>query len=114
MVGWHSGKGEHTMSHREHAHQLIDRMQETQLSGLVQFLETIINPVAYSLANAPLDDEPFIEEDREAVAEALEWRRHNELIPHEQVLAEFGLTMADWEKMASEEPLPEPATRRNG
>jgi hypothetical protein len=29
------------------------------------------------------------------------------------VLAEFGLTMEDWEKM-SEEPLPEETPRRNG
>lgn len=96
---------------RRHAHQLIDRMPETQLSSLVQFLETIVEPAFYSLANAPLDDEPFTEEDRHAVAEALEWRRHNEPIPHEQVLAEFGLTVADWEKMAKE---PGETTRRNG
>lgn len=102
---------------REHAHELIDRMPETQLSGLVQFLETIVEPV-YSIRNAPIDDEPFTEEDRQAVAEAEEWLRHNEPIPHEQVLAEFGLTMADWEKMAEEPvskaPLPEESSRRNG
>jgi hypothetical protein len=34
-------------------------------------------------------------------------------IPHENVLAEFGLTMADWEKMGRE-PLPGETPRRNG
>ena len=39
---------------------------------------------------------------RQAVAAADEWSKHNEPIPHEQVLAEFGLTMADWEKLSRE------------
>jgi hypothetical protein len=33
-----------------------------------------------------------------AIAEADQWLKHNQPIPHEQVLAEFGLTMDDWEK----------------
>lgn len=56
---------------RQHAHQLIDRMPEAQLSGLVQFLETIVDPVATALRNAPLDEEPETDEEKAAVAEAL-------------------------------------------
>jgi hypothetical protein len=37
----------------------------------------------------------------------------NQPMAHEEVLAEFGLTMADWEKMG-QEPLPEETPRRNG
>ena len=51
------------------------------------------------LALAPIDDEPFTEADRQAVAEADEWLKHNDPIPLEAVLADFGLGMADWEKM---------------
>ena len=51
--------------------------------------------------------------ERKAVGEADEWLKHNQPIPHEEVLAEFGLTMNDWEKMA-EEPLPEEIPHRNG
>ena len=98
---------------RQHAHELIDQLPEAQLSGLIQFLETIVEPVCYPLNNAPIDDEPFTEEDRQAVAEAVEWSRHNEPISHEQVLADFGLTTADWEKM-SDEPLPGKSSRPNG
>jgi hypothetical protein len=98
---------------RQHAHELIDQLPEAQLSGLVRFLETIVEPVSYALANAPLDDEPFTEEDRQAVAEADEWLKHNQPIPHEEVLAEFGLTMDDWEKMGRE-PLPDETPRRSG
>jgi hypothetical protein len=37
-----------------------------------------------------------------AIAEADQWLKHNQPIPHERVLAEFGLTMDDWEKVAAE------------
>jgi hypothetical protein len=37
-----------------------------------------------------------------AIAEADEWLNHNDPIPHEEVLAEFRLSMADWEKTSSE------------
>jgi hypothetical protein len=93
------------MSEREHAHQLIDRLPETQLSALVGLLETIVDPVAAALRNAPLEDEEISEEEEQAVAEAREWLKHNKPIPHEEVLAEFGLTMADFERMG-QTPLP--------
>ncbi len=37
-----------------------------------------------------------------AIAEADGWLKHNDPIPHEKVLAEFGLSVADWEKMSTE------------
>jgi hypothetical protein len=91
---------------RELAHQLIDRLPETQLSGLVQFLETIVDPSGSAMRNAPIEDEEISEEEEQAVAEAREWLKHNKPIPHEEVLAEFGLTMADFERMGRT-PLPE-------
>ena len=45
-------------------------MAETQLTGLVQFLETIVDPVAAALRNAPLDDEPETDKESAAVSEA--------------------------------------------
>ena len=78
---------------RQHAHQLIDRMPETQLSGLVQFLETIVDPVTAALRNAPLDDEPETEEEKAAVAEAREWLQNNggKGIPHAEAMRRLGL-----------------------
>ena len=78
---------------RQHAHQLIDRMPETQLSGLVQFLETIVDPVAAALRNAPLDDEPETEDEKAAVAEATTWLRNNggKGIPHAEAMRRLGL-----------------------
>jgi hypothetical protein len=72
------------MDTRELAHRLIDRLPETQLSGLVRFLETIVDPVTTALRNAPFDDEPETEEDKQAAAEARDWLRKNggRGIPH--------------------------------
>ena len=82
---------------REHAHQLIDRLPEAQLSALVGLLETIVDPVAAALRNAPVDDEPITEEEERAINEAREWLKHNPGIPFEQVVAELGFTMEEVE-----------------
>ncbi len=97
---------------REHAHQLIDQLPEAQISGLIGFLETIVDPVAAALRNAPLDDEPVTDADRRAIAAADEWLRHNDPIPLEEVLADVGLTMTDWETMGRT-PLPEELQEEN-
>jgi hypothetical protein len=84
---------------RHHVHALVDQLPPLQLAALEGLLEAMVNPITCKLALAPLDDEPFTEEDRLAVAEADEWRKHNDPIPLEAVLADFGLNMADWETM---------------
>jgi hypothetical protein len=78
---------------RQHAHQLIDRMPDTQVAGLVQFLESIVDPVTAALRNAPLDDEPETEQEREAVLEAREWLQANggKGIPHGEAMRLLGL-----------------------
>jgi hypothetical protein len=81
------------MSEREHAHQLIDRLPETQLSALVGLLETIVDPVAAALINTPEEDEEISAEEEAAVARSKEWFKHHEGIPFEKVVAELGFTM---------------------
>jgi hypothetical protein len=78
---------------REQAHQLIDRLPETQLSALVGLLESIVDPVATALCNAPLDDEPETEEEKQEVAEARDWlaRRGGKGIPHAEAMRKLGL-----------------------
>ena len=80
---------------RQHAHELIDRMPETQLSALVGLLETIVDPVSVALRDAPIDDEPVTEEEERDVRESREWFKHNPGIPFEQVVAELGFTMEE-------------------
>jgi len=78
---------------RQHAHQLIDRMPETQLSALVGLMETIVDPVATALRAAPVDDERETEEEKQAVAKARVWLQRNggKGIPHEEAMRRLGL-----------------------
>ena len=72
---------------------MIDRLPETQLSGLVQFLETIVDPVATALRNAPFDDEPETDDEKAAVAKAHRWLQKNrgKGIPHDEAMRRLGL-----------------------
>ncbi|MGA2769808.1 MAG: hypothetical protein ABSG26_03230 [Bryobacteraceae bacterium] len=78
---------------REQAHQLIDRLPETQVSALVGLLETIVDPVAAALRNAAIDDEPETDDEKHAVAEARDWlaRRGGKGIPHDEAMRRLGL-----------------------
>jgi hypothetical protein len=82
---------------KEHAHELIERLAPSQVSAAIGLLETLLDPVSRTLANAPIDDEPESEEERQAVAESKAWfkQRAGRGIPHEEVLADFGLTPDD-------------------
>jgi len=79
---------------RQHAHHLLDQLGPGQFAAVVHLLETMISP--------EVDRDTLSNAERKAVAEADEWLPHNQPIPHEEVLAESGLTMADWEKMGRE------------
>jgi hypothetical protein len=91
---------------RAHVHALIDQLPPGQLSAVETLLESMLDPLSRKLALAPVDDEPFTDQERQAVAEAVEWSRHNAVVPLEDVLGDLGLTMADWEAMGKV-PLPD-------
>ncbi|HUI57016.1 MAG TPA: hypothetical protein VLY04_18705 [Bryobacteraceae bacterium] len=78
---------------REQAHNLIDRLPESQLSALVGLLETIVDPIAAALRNAPPDDEPETEEEKRTVAETHGWlaQRGGKGIPHKEAMRRLGL-----------------------
>lgn len=82
---------------KEHAHELIERLPPTQLSAVVGLLEAMLDPVSRAIAEAPIDDEPVTEEERQALARSEAWfkERGGKGIPMEEVLAEFGLTVED-------------------
>jgi len=83
---------------KEHAYELIDRLPPTQLSAIVGLLEAMLDPVSRAIANASIDDEPLTAEEEKALGEAREWSKHNKGIPHEQVLAELGITQEEIER----------------
>jgi hypothetical protein len=80
---------------KEHAHELIDRLAPSQVPAVVGMLEALLDPVLRAIANAPIDDEPIAAKDKKALDEARDWSRHNKSIPHEQVLAELGVTQEE-------------------
>jgi hypothetical protein len=84
---------EELMSEREHAHELIDRLPDAQLSALVGLLEAMIDPVVDAIRNAPIDDELETDEEKKAVAEAREWlaKRGGKGVPHDEAMRQLGL-----------------------
>ena len=78
---------------RQHAHELIDRLPETQISAVVGFLESIVDPDKATLQNAPLDDEPESEAELQAVAQARTSLRNNggKGVPHNEAMRRLGL-----------------------
>lgn len=84
---------------RQEAHALLDMLPEEKLVAVVHLLQAISDPVARSLASAPVDDEPISEEESRAVEASREWLKDHAPIPHEEVLAGFGLTLEDFARM---------------
>ena len=77
---------------REHAQRLLDRISPRRLEAVVHFLETMLDE----------DSEFLTPAEAAKIGEAQEWLKRNEPIPNSVVLAEFGLTEADFELMARE------------
>jgi hypothetical protein len=84
-----------TQTQKDHAHELIERLAPIQVSAVVGLLEAMLDPVARAIANAPVDDEPLTAEEERELDEAHDWLKHNPPIPHEQVLAELGITQEE-------------------
>ena len=78
---------------RRHAHELIDRLPETQVSAAVGFLESIVDPDKATLQNAPFDDEPETDAERQAVAQARTCLKKNggKGVPHNEAMRRLGL-----------------------
>jgi hypothetical protein len=78
---------------KQHAHDLIDRLPSSQLIALIGLLETIVDPVAAALRNAPFDDEPETAEEQQKVLAAKTWLGNNggKGIPHADAMRRLGL-----------------------
>jgi hypothetical protein len=84
---------------KQQAHELIDRLEPSQLSAVVRILKRIVtDPVSQAIAKAPIDDEPVSDAERQALARSEAWfeQHGGKGIPIEEVLAEFGLTPGDF------------------
>jgi hypothetical protein len=79
---------------REHAHLLLDQLPPEQLAAVVHLLETMVPPEE--------DRDTLSKAEAKAIAEADEWLKDHPPIPHDEILADFGLTKDDWERMGAE------------
>lgn len=91
---------------RQFAHAFLDRLPAEQLSAVCGLLGSMLSPLDRKLALAPIDDEPLTPEEAAAIEAGVDSLEQNGGVPLEDVLADFGLTMDDFRKMA-ETPLPE-------
>jgi hypothetical protein len=85
---------------RTHAQQLLDHLAPEQMAAVVHLMEVMLDPLSRKLASAPPEDETISADEERAVEEARQWRKHNKPVSHEEVLADFGLTMDDFQAMA--------------
>lgn len=89
----------HGTDDKQHAHELIERLEEAQIGTAVRFLEfMLLDAVSRSIATAPVDDEPLTSDEDQALSRADAWleERGGKGIPHSEVLAEFGLKFEDF------------------
>jgi hypothetical protein len=69
---------------KQHAHELIDRLEPSQLVTALRFLEfMMLDPISPSLATAPIDDEPLTEEEQQPLNASQKWFEYNQGIAHE-------------------------------
>lgn len=82
---------------KQEAHELIERISVAQASAVVILINSMLDPVDRAIANAPFEDEPISDEENRAVAASKAWLAEHpgEGIPHEELLAEFGISPED-------------------
>jgi len=71
---------------------MVERLAPSQLTAVRGLLEVLLDPVARSLVNAPVEDEEITPEMAAALDRARASIERGEGIPHEDILREFGLT----------------------
>lgn len=80
---------------RKQAHALLDQLPADKLNAVRRVLEVMVypgdDPLARSLAIAPVDSEPVSQEEAAALDEAHAAIARGEGTPHEEILREFGL-----------------------
>jgi hypothetical protein len=76
---------------RRQAHALLDLLPAEKLNAVRSLLEVMVEPLARSLALAPLDEEEIGPETAAAIDRARASLKRGECIPHEEIRREFGL-----------------------
>jgi hypothetical protein len=74
---------------RADLHRLVDGLPDEALDSAARLLERATDPMIWMLDAAPLDDEPFTEEEQAEVERARQALRRGEGIPLEQLMSEL-------------------------
>ncbi len=81
-----------SITEKQHAHELIDRLDPAQVSAVVPLLQfMLLDPVSRSLAAAPVEEEAVSPEEAAALDQARGSLDRGEGVQHEDILREFGL-----------------------
>lgn len=82
-----------TATARSQLHALVDALPDGELDEARRLLRGLneLDPVLRAALLAPLDDEPFTEEDRQAVEEAEAGYRRGEWVTNEEMKRRLGL-----------------------
>lgn len=77
---------------KQHAHELIDRLDPAQISAVVPLLQfMLLDPLDRSLAAARAEQEPVSPEEAAALDQAHASLARGQGVSHEDILREFGL-----------------------
>ena len=77
---------------------MLDMLPEEKLTAVRSLLGVMVEPLSRSLASAPAEEEEVTPETAAALDKSREWLKHNPGIPHEEVLAELGITQEEIER----------------
>jgi hypothetical protein len=75
---------------RQQAHALLDMLPAQKLNAVRSLLEVMVEPLARSLALAPMEEEEITPETAAALDRARASLARGEGISHEEILREFG------------------------
>jgi hypothetical protein len=78
---------------RSQLHALVDALPDSELTEASRLLRALgeVDPVVRAALSAPLDDEPFTDEDRKAVEAAEVGFQRGEWVTNEEMKRELGL-----------------------
>ena len=77
---------------QELLHELVDKLNRDDAYAALKYVQYLmVDPVEYAHRNAPIDDEPETEEEKQRVAEANAEYERGEYVTLEKVREELGL-----------------------
>ena len=75
---------------RRQAHALLDVLSAEKLNAVRSLLEVLVEPLARSLALAPVEEEEITPETAAALERGRASLARGDGVPHEEILREFG------------------------